>query len=153
MDEILRTTSPAWQYTTKAQREDVLRGTQVRDWTAQRLEYVRLVSNNKPLFNTCVRIGLSALGYDIKFTNTFNSLNRNPNATFNSPIILCESTDAFGGALNIILRSGHKGGKIHAVRPEFVVPVDVDAVQRSSVNVPNDTKDNIKLLLNMASSP
>jgi hypothetical protein len=138
--ECLRSSSPAWQYTTREQRGAVIHGQQVPVvsaagkelvpwWSALRIAFSALWEDYEATFQTAVRVAFCASGYEPTAVNTV----MHRNTLMSSPILLCNATTVFGalsGALAILCKGEPVSNTKHA---EILLPQHAGAVNASKL--------------------
>jgi hypothetical protein len=133
----LRACTPAWQYTTTSEREDVEAGRAV-EWGAVRTAFTTLAARVPGLFSLAIRMSMSVHGYHLDVTRTCNALNEREDGTWRSPIVLCTSSAAaFGERLHDKLRAtrGHGAMTMSTARATFLLAQSVAGVSSSNVAV------------------
>lgn len=148
--ECLRSSSPAWQFTTDPQRAVVLKGKKIPSshvpkggakekremaWSSKREAFCLLWSSNASVFENAVRVALSVNDYSDGTAEKIAKLNRTDKAIHRSPIVLCRSSAASFGALHDAMSHACAGDKTSGTEERaFLLPQSADKVTRSKVD-------------------
>jgi hypothetical protein len=143
LEECLRASSPAWQYTTDPEREEVVDGTLPDNyvWSKMRATFAQLASSHSQAFGSALRVALSVNGYQPDAVRVCNALNQKRDGTFSSPIVLCVATSvAFGPTLYGALAAAYAGGALTSSTKQtaYLLPQSVATVQAGELDPVSD---------------